>query len=378
MLYRKFGPTNEEISVLGFGCMRFPIMNGKDDEIDEEKATKMLQYAIDQGVNYVDTAYPYHGGMSEPFVGKALKGGYREKVYLATKLPSWLIKTREDMDYYLNEQLKRLQTDHIDFYLVHALNQERWQNLKALNVFEFLDAALADGRIKYAGFSFHDELPLFKEIVDAYDWTFCQIQYNYLDEAYQAGKEGLAYAASRGLGIIVMEPLLGGKIATNIPKDIQTVWNQATVKKSPVEWALRFLWDDPRIGIVLSGMSDMPQVVENIEIAHKATPNTLTDEEQNLIEQVKKIYKSRIKVNCTNCRYCMPCPAGVDIPGSFTHFNNAFMFDDVPSVKKQYHTFIKEEKRASKCIACKKCEEVCPQHIAISDRLKEVVHTFER
>ncbi|WZL72289.1 aldo/keto reductase [Clostridiaceae bacterium 35-E11] len=378
MLYRKFGPTNEEISVLGFGCMRFPTVDGKDDQIDEEKATEMLRYAIDQGVNYVDTAYPYHGGMSEPFVGRALKNGYREKVHLATKLPSWLIKKREDMDYYLDEQLKRLQTDHIDFYLVHALNQERWNNLKTLNIFEFLDAAIADGRVKYVGFSFHDELPLFKEIVDAYDWTFCQIQYNYLDEAYQAGKEGFEYAASRGLGVIIMEPLLGGKIATNIPKDIQAVWDQATVKKSPVEWALQFLWDNPRTGIVLSGMSDMAQVVENIEIADKALPNTLTDEEKDLIEAVKKIYKSRIKVNCTNCRYCMPCPAGVDIPESFSHFNNAFMFDDMDGAKKQYHNFIKEKKRASKCVTCRKCEEVCPQHIPISDMLKEVVHTFER
>lgn len=377
MLYRKFGSTSEEISILGFGCMRFPIIDGKNDQIDEEKAIRMLRYAIDQGVNYIDTAYPYHEKMSELLVGKALKDGYREKVYLATKLPSWLVECRKDMDYYLNLQLERLQTDHIDFYLVHNLNKKYWDNVKEHGIFEFLDAALSDGRIKYAGFSFHDEVSLFKEIVDAYDWTFCQIQYNYLDQNYQAGEEGLKYAAERGLGVVIMEPLRGGKIASGIPSDIQAIWDKADTKRSPVEWALRFLWDHPEINIVLSGMSEMGQVVENVKIAGDAYPQSLTEEEKSLIHQVKDMYNKKMRVGCTNCRYCMPCPEGVNIPESFTHLNNAFLFNNVTESKRQYNIFVKENEKASRCIKCGKCEKACPQNIPIRDMLQEVVKLFE-
>lgn len=378
MLYRKLGKTNEKVSVLGFGCMRFPTIDGQDDRIDEERATKMLRYAIDNGVNYLDTAYPYHEKMSEPFLAKALQDGYREKVYLATKLPSWEIKIRQDMDYYLNEQLKRLQTDRIDFYLIHAFNQKRWENLKELGVFEFLDSAIADGRIKYAGFSFHDKVDLFKEIVDAYDWAVCQIQYNYLDEDFQAGRKGLEYAAKRGLGIIIMEPLRGGRLAAGIPEDIQAVWNKASIKRSPAEWALRFLWDHSEIDVVLSGMSNMEQVRENIEIAGRGYPNSLAEQEKKLIDEVKKIYKSKIKVNCTDCRYCLPCPEGVNIPACFESLNNATMFEDITAFRKRYHNLLDEDERASKCIGCGKCEKACPQNIAIPEMLKEVVESFEK
>jgi len=244
MLFRTFGSTGEKISILGFGCMRLPIRDGKFDLIDEETASRMLHYAVDNGVNYADTAFPYHGtsfqqgGMSEIFLGRALQNGYRDRINLATKLPSWLVKSRGDMDFYLDRQLERLQTDHIDFYLLHGLNAHEWINLRQLGVFEFLDAALADGRIRYAGFSFHDELSLFKEIVDAYDWSFCQIQYNFMDEYYQAGREGLEYAAARGLGVVVMEPLRGGSLTARIPEAAIKVWEQAEVRRSPAEWAL--------------------------------------------------------------------------------------------------------------------------------------------
>ncbi|MCY6960018.1 aldo/keto reductase [Clostridium brassicae] len=378
MLYRKFGKTDEKVSILGFGCMRLPVINGDEKNINEIEAIKQIRYAIDNGVNYIDTAYPYHGGRSETLVEKALRDGYREKVYLATKLPSWLIKSREDMDKYLNEQLKRLNTDYIDFYLIHALNREYWDNLKSLGVLDFLHKSIKDNKIRYAGFSFHDEVNLFKEIVDSYEWSFCQIQYNYLDENYQAGYEGLKYADKKELGIVIMEPLRGGSLVKNIPQDIEVIWNKSKIKRSAAEWAFRFLWDKPNIHVVLSGMNDIKQIKENIESAKNAYPNSLSKKELKLINQVKKIYKSKIKVNCTGCKYCMPCPSGVNIPVCFEQFNNAFMFDDMKTFRHTYNVFMDKKEKASNCINCGKCEKICPQHIAIRECLKEVVSFFEK
>jgi hypothetical protein len=383
MLYRKFGRTGVDVSVLGFGCMRLPLVRPEatfhvdDGEIDEPKAAELLHWAINNGVNYVDTAYPYHQGNSELFLGRALQGGYREKVYLATKLPSWLIQTRQDMDRYLNEQLERLKTECIDFYLVHTVNKLFWPNLVQNGLFEFLDSALADGRIRHAGFSFHDELGLFKEVVDAYEWSFCQIQYNYLDENYQAGKAGLEYAASRGLGIVVMEPLRGGRLAASVPPDVLKIWEQAEIKRSPAEWALRFLWDHPGISVVLSGMNQMEQVEENIRIAGQAQVGALSKAEKVLIEEVKKVYQARMKINCTNCRYCMPCQAGVNIPGCFTLFNNAHILEDVPTNRIFYDVHIGPSQKASNCIECGQCEEACPQGLPIRAMLKETARLFE-
>ncbi|OCA97586.1 aldo/keto reductase [Clostridium beijerinckii] len=384
MLYRGFGKTNEKVSVLGFGCMRLPIIDGDTTKIDEEKATKMIRHAINEGVNYIDTAYPYHGtgmgngGESEPFVGRALKDGYREKVNLATKLPSWAIKTREDMDKYLNEQLERLQTDRIDFYLVHALNKGSWENLKKLGIDEFLNSAIKDGRIRYAGFSFHDKLEVFKEIVDYYDWSFCQIQYNYLDEDFQAGTEGLKYAADRGLGVVIMEPLRGGKIVRNLPDVVTDTFDKAEIKRSPAEWALRWVWNHPEVSVVLSGMNVMDNVTENIRVAGEALPNSLTEKELEIMENVKKAFKERIKVNCTACEYCMPCPAGVNIPKNFTLYNeyNIFVTPATEKELKERYNGVASSERADKCVECGKCESHCPQAIKIRQELKNVKTIF--
>jgi predicted aldo/keto reductase-like oxidoreductase len=387
VLYRKYGKTNEMVSVLGFGCMRLPVIGGDPTNIDEEQSIAMIRHAIDEGVNYIDTAYPYHGkgmaygGASEPFVAKALKDGYRERVKLATKLPSWLIKTRADMDKYLNEQLKRLETDTIDFYLVHSLSASTWPSLKEAGISEFLDQAIQDGRIKHAGFSFHERVGLFKEIVDYYDWSFCQIQYNYLDENYQAGKEGLEYAAKKGLGIAIMEPLRGGKIAENLPDDALSFFDQADQKRTPVEWALRWVWNHPEVSIALSGMSTMEHVTENLKIARDAHANSLTEKEINIINQVKSIFKERIKVNCTACAYCMPCPAGVNIPGCFTILNDNFIFGDSPAVRERhkflYNFRLDSAAHASNCIECGKCESHCPQNISIRKELHTIKELFE-
>ena len=378
MLYRKFGKTNEMVSILGFGCMRLPLIGeGDPTKIDEAKAIELIRYAIDGGVNYIDTAYPYHGngmgsgGASEPLVAKALKDGYRERVNIATKLPSWLIKTREDMDKYLDEQLKRLNTDKIDFYLVHSIDRTTWTQLKEAGIAEFLDQAIKDGRIKHAGFSFHDKLELFKEIVDYYDWSFCQIQYNYLDESYQAGTEGLKYAAEKGLGITIMEPLRGGKLV-NIPEDVKSAFGKAEVKRTPAEWGLRWVWNHPEVSVVLSGMNQIEQVSENMEIASEAIENSLGKNEMELFEKAKDILNEKMKINCTACEYCMPCPQGVYIPKNFNCYNDHFMFG-----KSDMYNWIKPEQRASKCVECGNCEKHCPQGIEIRKELKKVVALFE-
>jgi len=376
MLYRKMGKTGKEVSILGFGCMRFQIEGDDVKNIKENIAIEQIRYAIDNGVNYIDTAYPYHGGMSEPLVAKALKEGYRDKVYLATKLPSWLINSREDMDKYLNEQLEKLETDHIDFYLLHALNQGFWDNLLKHNVFDFVKKALANERIKHIGFSFHDELPLFKEIIDYYDWDFCQIQYNYMDEEYQAGKEGLEYAAAKGMGVIIMEPLRGGSLTAHPPKVIREEFDSAPVKRTPAEWALRFIWDHPEVSLVLSGMNEMIHIEENMKCAGEAYPNSLLKEERELIDNVKKTYLERILVHCTKCKYCMPCPAGVDIPGNFSIYNDSSIYNDLENHRKIYAKFFPQDKKAVNCVECGVCEDKCPQNIEIRKMLKQVTETL--
>ncbi|MDR7868431.1 MAG: aldo/keto reductase [Sporomusaceae bacterium] len=370
------------VSALGFGCMRLPVIGNDPTNIDEDKALGMLRYAIDAGVNYVDTAYPYHGtgftqgGASELFVAKALKDGYRQKVNVATKLPSWLVKTRADMDRYLDEQLARLETDVIDFYLVHNLNKGVWPILKAAGIDEFLGQAIKDGRIRYAGFSFHDQVGLFKEIVDYYDWSFCQIQYNYLDENYQAGREGLEYAARKGLGVAIMEPLRGGNLV-RLPAAAQAVFDRAEVKRTPAEWALSWVLNHPEVSVVLSGMTTIEQVAENIRVARQAAANSLTAQEIALVGEVKQLFTERIKVNCTACGYCLPCPAGIHIPTCLAIYNDYYVFDGTPEAKQRYGIITNFAAPASKCVECGKCESHCPQGLEIRKELKNIKALFE-
>ncbi len=381
MLYRRLGSKGPQVSVLGFGCMRLPVIDGRHDRIDHPAATAMLHHAIESGVDYVDTAYPYHGtsrtepGMSEVFVGEALQGGYRDRVRLATKLPSWLVHTREDMDGFLDSQLERLRTDHIDNYLLHGLNAGSWENLRSLGVLEFLDSALSDGRIRYAGFSFHGDPEVFAPIVDSYDWTFCQIQYNYMDTEYQAGTAGLRYAAARGLGVIVMEPLRGGRLAQRVPPEIQAVWDRAPVTRSPAAWALRFVWDDPDVSMLLSGMNTMEQLLENLETATEAHPGSLSAAELTSIAEARDAYRARFRADCTECRYCLPCPSGVDIPGVIALLNDAALYEDVAFTRGVYN--MRDIGKASECTACESCEEVCPQGLPIVELMQEAVDLFE-
>jgi predicted aldo/keto reductase-like oxidoreductase len=379
VLYRKLGKNGPDVSILGFGAMRLPVVGDVQTAVDVPLATQMIRGAIDAGVNWIDTAYPYHSGsLSEPgqsevAVGLALADGYRDRVHVATKLPSWLVRTRDDMDRFLEGQLERLGTDHIDGYLLHALNEEYWTRLEGLGVREFLDAAIADGRIRYAGFSYHHDVPTFKRVVDAYDWTFAQIQYNLLDVDYQAGKRGLRYAAARGIGVVVMEPLKGGRLAGRVPQDVAAAWATAETKRTPAEWALRWVWNDADVSMLLSGMSTPDQLAENLAIAEHGVADSMSEPECDLVERVRDIYRSRLVADCTACKYCMPCPVGVDIPGCIRPLNNARLYDDVESARTAY---AKVAVKASACTECGSCEERCPQGIPIPDVLHEAAELF--
>ena len=376
MLYRKFGNADVKVSILGFGCMRLPVIDGKEDQIDEEEATRMIEFAIERGVNYFDTAYPYHAGMSEPFVGRVLANGLRDKVFLATKLPLWLVETREDMDRFLEDQLERLQTDHIDFYLMHGFTRGYWNKMRELGMFEFIENAISSGKIKYIGFSFHDDITVFKEIIDGYDWDFCMIQYNFMDEDYQAGKQGLQYAAQKGIDVAIMEPLRGGNLV-QVPETVQRIWDSAKIERTPANWCFQYLWDQPEISIVLSGMSTFEQVEQNIAYAEKGEANSLTANDKEVLQKVRKFYNEKMEVNCTNCKYCMPCPTGVNIPAAFTYLNSASMYGNVEKASFQYGLFVPPEEAASRCTECGLCEEHCPQHIRIREMLKRVVEVLE-
>ena len=368
MKYRNL-VKNEEVSLLGFGCMRFPTIDG---EIDKIKSSEMLTYAIENGVNYLDTAYAYHEGESEVFVGKYLEeNNLRDKVKLATKLPSWLIQTKDDMYKYLYEQLEKLRTDHIDFYLVHTLTKEYWQTLTNNGLFEFLDEIKEKQLVKHIGFSFHDDLEVFKEIVDSYDWEFTQIQYNYLDEDYQAGTKGLEYAHKKGLGVIIMEPLRGGKLVNQISGDLIEIINNNKVDKSPLELAFQYIYDKKEVSLVLSGMSQLEHVISNCDIVDRVGEiDSLTSIEKDTISKLCECIKNRTVVGCTDCKYCMPCPLNVDIPRCFRLVNDDQMF--FKSMKNEYSRLVDSNSDASRCVECGKCEQSCPQHINIISKLKLV------
>jgi len=378
MKYRKFGKLEWKPSALGFGAMRLPILDGDPAKINEPLAIEMIRYAIDHGVNYVDSAYMYHRGNSEIVVGKALRDGYRERVKLATKLPCQMVNTADDFDKFLGEQLKKLQTDKIDFYLLHGLRKTNWPKVRDLGVLKWAEKKLDEGTIGHLGFSFHDELPLFKEIVDIHPWTFCQIHYNYMDSHYQAGVEGLHYAAKKGIGVVIMEPIAGGRLAINPPEAIKKLWREGHHRWKPAEWALQWVWHQPEVSLVLSGMSNMEQVVENVRSAGRSGIGSLTPEDHRLLEKVALKYREIGYVGCTGCGYCQPCPSGVAIPEIFGFFNEYYMRDRDDSVKQRYNESIKPEHAPKSCVRCGKCEELCPQHLPIRDLLKAAGDTFER
>lgn len=381
MLFRKIKRTDIDLSVLGFGCMRLPVIDNKPEKIDYPSARRLLHFAIENGVNYVDTAYFYHSavfgqkGESEPFLGEALSGEWRKKVHLATKMPLFFLTEKEQMDSFLKEQLARLKTDYLDFYLLHGLNGDQWEKMKKLGVREFLDRKKAEGIIRFPAFSFHGQIEDFRRICDEYDWTFAQIQYNYMDTDFQAGFKGLKYAEEKGIGVVVMEPLKGGKLASDLPPEMISVFKASGSGKSPAEWALRFIWNDPGVTSVLSGMNSMDQLQENLKIAGEGYHLSLSSDEQKIYSSLRNAMGTRKKAECTDCKYCMPCKSGVNIPGVLASLNNSVMWNEPNPWITGY---VLVNGKAGKCTDCRECEAVCPQGLPISGLMKEALQLFRQ
>lgn len=377
MQYRKFPKTEEEISLFGFGTMRFPVIDGDENRIDEEESIRMIRTAIDNGVNYVDTAFMYHGGYSEVIVGKALKDGYREKVYIADKFPVWMIRQAGGIEALFEEQLRRLDVDHIDFYLVHALSQALWKKAKDKGVLTYLLRLKEEGKIGKLGFSFHDDLSVFKEIVDEFPWEFCQIQLNYIDTEFQAGVEGLRYAAEKGLPVIVMEPLKGGQLTEDLPESVLEIWNRSKNKRSAAEWAFRYVADFPEVLTILSGVSTMAQVRENLAIFSGEEPLGLSETDHLLVSKATEEYQRLTKAGCTACRYCLPCPQGINIPVAIDYYNQWHRFHAFRATKRDFELDLPVDQRPSRCTECKECEDKCPQKLPVSDIMRETAELFE-
>ena len=379
MNYRTIPKNNDKLSLLGFGCMRFPTKGGL---IDEKAATRILHLAIDSGVNYLDTAYPYHAFRSESFLGKALQDGYREKVKIATKLPIYLVKNRSDMDKILDKQLEKLRVESIDYYLLHMLTgYNHWTSLKEMGVIKFLEDAKRAGKIKNIGFSYHGDLEGFKKIIDDYDWIITQIQYNYLDTNTQAGTEGLIYAYERDIAVIIMEPLRGGSLARKLPDKAIRALKKANPSWSPASFALRWIADDERVTSILSGMTTEHDVLENLKTLSEAAPGSMTEKEKTAVGEAKQIFEEREKVPCTGCGYCMPCPFGVDIRSAFQLYNEKYIFES--SKPRWFYLNMHgglaggSKSTASLCTECGKCMKACPQEIDIISELKNVRKDFE-
>ena len=374
MQYRKFGKLDWKVSALGFGAMRLPVINNEQGKINEEEAIKMIRYALDNGVNYIDSAYMYHMGQSEIVVGKALKDGYRQKVHVATKLPARMIEKAEDFDRILGEQVKKLDVGKIDFYLLHGLDKTGWAKVRDFGVLKWAEKQMAKGLIGRLGFSFHDEYSVFKDIIDSYDnWVLAQIQYNYMDTNHQAGRKGVEYAASKGIALVVMEPLRGGKLSKEpTPKPVAAVIDKAPRKMKAVEWALQWVWNQPEISVALSGMSTMEQVVQNCQIADRSKVGLFKQADLKVINDIKEAYKSLSPIPCTQCQYCQPCPNNVEIPHVFSIYNESVMYDDVKGGQFMYNApfGIDQSHRADKCTECGECLPKCPQKIQIPEQLK--------
>ncbi|MCD4652190.1 MAG: aldo/keto reductase [Candidatus Cloacimonetes bacterium] len=376
MQYRQLNGIDWKASALGFGCMRLPVRNNNPAEIIEDKAIHMIRYAIDNGVNYCDTAYVYHGGMSEVVLGKALKDGYRAKVKIADKLPLWGVEDIAGVEKIFEEHFERLKTDHIDFYLLHALSRPQWETVKKLNLIEWGERKKKEGRISYFGFSFHDKADVFREIVDAHTWDFCMIQHNYIDTDFQAGSAGLIYAHEKGTAVNIMEPLRGGDLVRNIPLQIEEIWNYSGNEQTYAQRALSWLWNKSQVGTVLSGMQNIEEVMLNIEYASEAEIGILTEKELGVFDEIRQKYKLLKPIGCTNCTYCVPCPRSVNIPLLLYYYNEWNLFHNKGKSKFML-SMIPEDKRSHNCNGCGECMQKCPQQLHIPDLMKEITALYK-